>query len=365
MHFFFPIWCALASLLALTPAIILGTPMIIVCAFLSVVMFMVTLVYIYRQHAEAEHMMKRAERQKRALALSEEKYRLLAENADVVVMSYNLRDYAVEVSENYFKYFPGRIAFDQPENFPYLHPDDRAALAEKQHTGVRARSWDVEARMKVRTGEYCWFHVIARELLGDDGQPERIICRLDNIDDQKRHLDMLSLRAQIDGVTGLYCKAATEKLVVQALKEMREGMAALLLVDLDDLKTINDTLGHLEGDRAILTVARTLKARFRNSDIIGRVGGDEFMVFLQGLKSEEWAKGLAGLITEKIGSQRLGCNNDYPLSVSVGIAITDGQNASFESLYREADAALYKVKRGNKNGYAVFGGSENDTTLNA
>lgn len=353
--FMSPLWCAAAALLALLPTIFLGRFLAVVCVMLALTMLLMTVTVTRRQREDVQWMMQQLRDQQHQVALSEEKYRLLAENANVVVMSYDLRSKRVDVAENYFKYFPDGLLYDSPQTFPYLHPSDRARLAQRYQDDPNRKSWDVELRLKTRTGDYCWFRVIARTLCDDNDEPERLICRMDNIDDQKRRLEILNLRAQTDGATGLYTKAATEKLIKQALVQMKDGLTAMLLIDLDNLKRINDNLGHMEGDRAILAVARTLKTRFRDTDIIGRVGGDEFMIFLTGLKGEDWVCGLAGIILDKIHSICIGPNNDYPLSVSIGISFATGESVCFEKLYQEADEALYHVKRGGKNGTAVYG----------
>lgn len=95
----------------------------------------------------------------------------------------------------------------------------------------------------------------------------------------------------------------------------------MLIADLDGLKKINDTLGHLEGDRAITAVAETLRKHFRKTDIVGRIGGDEFMIYLRGVSDEEQLCGSTARLCEKIRELGIGKDNEYSLGISVGIVL--------------------------------------------
>ena len=161
-------------------------------------------------------------------------------------------------------------------------------------------------------------------------------------------------RSERDSMTGLLNRAAAES-QIRRLIAGKENAGILLLLDLDDLKGINDTLGHTEGDRAILGVAQTMKAHFRDTDVIARIGGDEFLIFLVGAAENQDA--IAASLTSllrKLTSIAIGINNQNRIHCSIGCAVQTVDANSFESLYKQADIALYHIKRGSKNNFAFF-----------
>ena len=161
---------------------------------------------------------------------------------------------------------------------------------------------------------------------------------------------MLSLRATTDAMTGLLNREATQAIIETALSSGQAG-ALLLLLDMDNLKDINDTHGHPIGDRAILTLTEQLRAIFPNADAIGRIGGDEFMIFLRGVGSEAQARAQLETLRQRLvqASQ----NKRATLRCSVGGAFVR-LGEDYASLYRRADEALYYVKRNGRDGYAFY-----------
>lgn len=155
-------------------------------------------------------------------------------------------------------------------------------------------------------------------------------------------------KADKDAFTGLYNKAATQELIQKKLAMLSGSeKAALAIIDMDKFKHINDTLGHLEGDRVILQFAGLLKEFFRAEDLLGRVGGDEFIVFMSGLTQD----GIAYERTNKFVNfiNRKYCSGELLVTISVGVAIASVATKSFEELYAKADEAMYRDKSQAKN----------------
>ena len=152
--------------------------------------------------------------------------------------------------------------------------------------------------------------------------------------------------SQKDLATGLFNKKTTERLVEAELAHKHNG--AMLLVDIDNFKNVNDKLGHITGDQYILSLANILKSTFRQNDIIGRIGGDEFMVFLKGNHDKEIAIKKAKILYEKIEKFNLENPSECPLHTSVGISLAGG-NTDFKTMYEKTDNALYKAKELGKN----------------
>lgn len=165
-------------------------------------------------------------------------------------------------------------------------------------------------------------------------------------------LEELQRRASRDALSGLLNRATMEQSIRERLRELDpEESCALFIVDLDNFKQINDTLGHRAGDEAIRQVGKILSGIFRASDIVGRLGGDEFAVFLCGRLSEELVRSKAAAICEKI-QLALGSHEVVSVTASVGVHL-DGPGQEFDSLYQSADLALYKAKKAGKHQYCL------------
>jgi diguanylate cyclase (GGDEF)-like protein/PAS domain S-box-containing protein len=161
-------------------------------------------------------------------------------------------------------------------------------------------------------------------------------------------------QAAVDGLTGLLTRAATEQAIAEKLEEAGREPLALMLMDLDNLKQINDTYGHMEGDEALRSMAAVLKKSFRGSDVIGRVGGDEFMVLLTHLPPQNALHRMTERFMDYMKEQKIGPARNRQLSCSVGVTVGKAETHSFQRLYHEADVALYHVKQRGKEGYAFF-----------
>ena len=177
---------------------------------------------------------------------------------------------------------------------------------------------------------------------------------LRNITEEKRAALEVKQKAERDGMTGLYNKVTTETLIRKRLTHGDGNPCALLIVDLDNLKTINDMLGHAIGDRAIRTIGETLQGQFRQNDVVGRVGGDEFAVFLDNCGTESWLHSTLLALMKKLSCVRLGDQGQLPLRASIGLALGAGGRESYDKLFAQADRALYHVKRNGKNDFAFY-----------
>lgn len=185
-----------------------------------------------------------------------------------------------------------------------------------------------------------------------------IISVRDVTEQKKKELALLD-QAQKDQLTGLYNKTSTENHIKDFLSDSSNvGDHALIIIDIDNFKTINDTLGHLYGDIVLTRLADKLKPIFRKSDIIGRIGGDEFFVFMKNFANPEVVKEKAQEICEAFrnsySEDEVTCN----ISASVGIALYPVHGTDFTTLYHNADAALYVAKNQGKNSYSVYDGTQ-------
>ncbi|MEG0265489.1 MAG: sensor domain-containing diguanylate cyclase [Erysipelotrichaceae bacterium] len=175
-----------------------------------------------------------------------------------------------------------------------------------------------------------------------------------DINEEKVNEINIQKLAQIDGMTNVFNRTSIEKRIKQELSKKNKQHKALFIIDIDDLKAVNDTYGHIQGDRAIISFANTIVNWFNEKALIGRIGGDEFVVFIDGVKSEEQIKEMMIGFNEKISEIKIGEHNDYELHGSIGIAINEIGIDNFEILYKKADEALYNVKRQGKNGWVIY-----------
>lgn len=184
-------------------------------------------------------------------------------------------------------------------------------------------------------------------------QHQKAFFRMTDITCEKNEeLEILN-RSQHDGMTGLLNRITAEARI-RDLISTSERPGILLLLDLDDLKGINDTFGHNEGDRAIRGISETMKLHFRESDVISRIGGDEFLVFLPGSADNQDAISASiSKLLRKLTRMPIGDNDQRRIHCSIGCAVQEPGD-TFETLYKRADLALYSIKRTSKNNYAFY-----------
>lgn len=152
-------------------------------------------------------------------------------------------------------------------------------------------------------------------------------------------------------MTGLYNKATTESKIQASLRELNgNSYQVLMLVDIDDFKKINDTFGHLKGDEVIVDIAKALQEFKGDYGIAGRLGGDEFCVFLSNVLDTQLASEKAVMIADRL---RELYQHDCKVTLSIGIAATN-QQIPYNVLLENADTALYQAKLNGKNGYFFY-----------
>lgn len=201
-----------------------------------------------------------------------------------------------------------------------------------------------------------FLQLIKRPVYDEDGRISGIIALINNITDYQLLKMELEKRAKTDTLTGLLNKSAAQDLIHMMLANYRkEGeRSALLMIDADRFKNINDTFGHAEGDRVLAEVGRIIKNSCRAADVAGRIGGDEFVIFMRSIVEPENACQLADRLQQQVSR----AFEDTPLagrvSLSIGIALCPEHGDRFETLFQAADEALYLVKARGRGKYRVY-----------
>lgn len=165
---------------------------------------------------------------------------------------------------------------------------------------------------------------------------------------------VLKEKADTDQLTGLGNKLSTENRIKAYIAENPESLAVMFVLDIDNFKKINDTMGHAFGDEVLRELGRQIGVNFRVTDIIGRTGGDEFTIFLKNLKDESNTVREARKLEYFFQHFQVGDYVKYSATASIGAAVFPADGADFETLYKAADAALYKAKKRGKNQLAFF-----------
>lgn len=165
---------------------------------------------------------------------------------------------------------------------------------------------------------------------------------------------VLEEKADTDLLTGLSNKMATERKIKEYINENPKDIAMMFVIDIDNFKKINDTMGHAFGDEVLRTLGKHIGGNFRVTDIIGRTGGDEFTIFLKSLKDDSVILREAQKLADFFEEFEAGEYVKYSATASIGAAVFPKDGENFETLYKAADQALYKAKERGKNQLAFY-----------
>lgn len=212
----------------------------------------------------------------------------------------------------------------------------------------------LEYRLKRPDGEYYWVGTTLVHLSDNSYKGIMAVGYIKNIDQRKKmELEILK-QSQKDGLTGLYNKRVTQSLIESfLLGEGNSGRHALIMLDVDNFKGINDTLGHLQGDAALVKISEQLQKLFRSTDVVGRIGGDEFFVLLKNYTSEKQLADKLNRLCAMFQSISLK-DGAYSISGSVGVSLFPADGQTYQDLYQKADVALYYAKAHGKNCYFIY-----------
>lgn len=207
-----------------------------------------------------------------------------------------------------------------------------------------------------KNGQAFWNNLFLSPVRSHSGQVTHFVGSINDISERRDHENALAFHATHDALTGLGNRALFEDHLRHDVELARRHhqQLAVLFIDLDEFKPINDTLGHGIGDQVLINVARRLELAIRPSDTLCRFGGDEFVLLLPDLNSPQQAEEIAERLLEALAlPYRIGRHELY-LSASIGIALNDNQLAQPEELLQQADMAMYKAKQQGRNTLQTF-----------
>jgi diguanylate cyclase (GGDEF)-like protein/PAS domain S-box-containing protein len=301
-------------------------------------------------------------RSEKALRESEERYALAIRGANDGLWDWNLESGTVYLSPRW-KMMLGFGIYEvgeRPEDwFGKVHPDDidelRSAL--RAHFEGDDEHFEHEHRMLTRGGEVRWMLTRGVAVRNEDGTVIRMAGSLTDVTARKLAEQQLVYDAFHDGLTGLANRALfidRLSVVLAARRRQPQFRFAVLFLDLDRFKNINDSLGHTTGDRLLQDIARRIEKTLRPGDTVARLGGDEFAILLSQVEDLGVAVHVAERIQEIISTSVVIGGHEVYVTASIGIALSSDETRGPEDILRDADIAMYRAKAAGRARYEVF-----------
>ena len=273
---------------------------------------------------------------------------------------FELKDkFGIIVDKN-MKPFMGEAVYDVYE---YIHPDDLSIRSRlRKFFESKETFFSSEVRVKNRAGDYDWYRVLGVLNREKNGSPKHFVGKITDASKQITMEKNLVQRAEKDMLTGVLNKKTMEEKISALLAENKADRYYIFyMVDLDNFKNVNDTLGHIYGDKAIADTGAELTKIFKDRALIGRLGGDEFAVCsIYDSFDEESLKNYIIKKAEQIKNVNRRSYTDganvVNITSSIGISIAPIDGSDFETVYKKADSALYQSKKSGKDRYTLFSG---------
>jgi diguanylate cyclase (GGDEF)-like protein/PAS domain S-box-containing protein len=297
-------------------------------------------------------------RAEEALRISEERWRALLLNstdAITVLAADGAVLYTSPSTEGLLGYDPATMV--AMPVFELVHPDDlkRAAVILGDLLSSSEVSEPIEMRVMHADGTYRWIECVANNLL-DDPVVNGIVVNVRDVTERRRAQDELARQAMCDSLTGLPNRALLLDRLASALARgaRTETLTAVLFLDLDHFKLVNDSLGHALGDQLLVTVAERLEQVLRRGDTAARLGGDEFVLCCEEVGSEEEVAEIADRVAAVLAEPVLLDNHELTVTASIGITCASNGARKPEELLRDSDVAMYRAKERGRARAEVF-----------
>jgi diguanylate cyclase (GGDEF)-like protein/PAS domain S-box-containing protein len=288
------------------------------------------------------------------LRLSLERHNIIMEQTNDIIFEWDIRNDELYLSPNWknlYGYQPiTKNVSSDISRISHIHPDDVPVfqdLMQTMRTGLPYK--EAEFRIADGAGVYRWRLARATAQFDSDNKPFKAVGVIVDIDSQKAEKASLEDRAARDVLTGLYNKVSAQGRIEAHFSVCApDDLSALMILDVDDFKQINDRYGHMFGDAVLVELSSNVAKLFRGQDTVARIGGDEFLIFMPNVRKEEVAEQRAEEILSVLRDLLHENMRDMTFSCSVGLAFARGGALSFRDLFEHADRALYRAKAAGK-----------------
>ena len=312
------------------------------------------------------HYVMRTSRDRRKLAESEERYALAASGANDGLWDWSINEDSVYFSPRWreqLRLREGDIGNRMEAWMDRVHPDDVLGFRNElnDHLAARVAKFEIEYRVRDRDNNYRWMLCRALAIRDDEGKAYRIAGSQTDITERKRAEAQLIHDALHDSLTGLANRELLLERVDHAIRlaqRRNDYRFAVVVIDLDRFKTINDSLGHLAGDSLLCRMGERIGRHLRTSDTLARTGGDEFAILLDDIDQYADLSRLIERIRREIAQPFPLLNQQVAITASLGITLHTAAYSRSGDMLRDADIAMYRAKGLGKNRHEVF-----DTTM--
>jgi diguanylate cyclase (GGDEF)-like protein/PAS domain S-box-containing protein len=302
-----------------------------------------------------------------ALRESEERYRLMAENSTDIILRSTTSGvilYASDACRRLLRYEPSELVGHSV--YEFIDPDDREEVRHLSYLINETLPTTFSYRMHRKDGHMLWFETTARAIRNAiTGMVDELVSVSRDITERKYAEEQIEYQAYHDALTGLPNRRLFRDRLTVALAHARRLKAplAVMFLDLDRFKYVNDTLGHSLGDELLKAVAVRLRGSLREEDTIARMGGDEFTVLLSDLQKADDTAKIAQKILETVAQPMSVEGHELFITTSIGIALFPSDGDTAEALLKNSDHAMYRAKDAGRNSYQLFTPAMNSRAL--
>ena len=290
------------------------------------------------------------------LILQQRRYQIIIDNSGEMMYEISLNNDACISTEKIREKFGWDIPKQVPNldvkllfNLLHVHPEDEELFYHSTSGLITNKmAKEITVRMQKQDGQYIWCNITYIPLLDANNNMVSIVGKIEDVDDVVKEREFLEHQVRTDGLTGLMNKKTFEEESMKFLMSSISTGSALVFIDMDHFKEVNDKFGHSMGDRAIRDIALKLQIIFANCDMVSRFGGDEFLVFVKNIPRDTLLDKLAWAI-EKLKETYSNNQDVVNITASIGVAYCMADKISYDKLLEAADNSLYAAKELGRN----------------
>jgi len=333
--------------------------------YIPVYEYIYSLIFVFpiwwagKKYDESKYYYKKLQQTTKQIQERETKYRIITENSNDLIQEFDHNGFIRYASPSHKKVlgyqpveFVGRHVFED------IHPKSKEIIEARlsDPTNHDLISTPLEVQIQHKDGSWIWLESFAQPFIGQNGEPEYFIVTARDITEKKRNEQMLIELAYYDPLTGVPNRRLLFENMSKAIKEANQcnHSMAIIYMDIDNFKQINDNLGHDIGDQLLKQFTKRVESCIRKSDLLARLGGDEFVILLPVIHNTNDPYMMAKRIVECLQTPWIIGEHSFFTSSSIGIALLK-EGEGYHDLLQRADRALYNAKESGKNTVKIAG----------